>query len=380
MDDTRPPSATMDEVAALAGVSVSTVSRALRGSTKVRPATRAAVADAAEQLGFVVSRTASSLATGKVRRVAVLIGAPLTDWFSGRILDGIYDVLRASGFDLLLYRVHDRAERDAFFAALPARRNADAVIVASFTLADDEQATLTALGMPVVYLSQRVPGHASVGIDDRGAARRATRLLLGLGHRRFVYLRGRADRGFRWSAHDRLHGWAAELDAAGVPSAARTSLELPLDASFGDAAAADLLTGSMPVALLAENDDLALRVLSSLERLGVDVPGDVSIVGFDGQQRALEAGLTTVAQPVEALARLAAEAAVALASGPAPAALQDDSLELPTTLVLGRTTRAATSAAGAVGGAGAGGAGVASRDQEGSAPGAAAPSGDAGRS
>ena len=331
---------TMDDVAVAAGVSVATVSRALRGSPKVRSETRRAVGDAAERLGFVVSRTASSLATGKVRRVAVLIGAPLTDWFSGSILDGIYDVLRAAGLDLLLYRVHDRTEREAFFAALPARRNADAVIVASFALADAEQATLTALDMPVVYLSQRVAGHPSVGIDDLAAGRTATRLLLGLGHRRFVYLRAAPDRDFRWSAHEREAGWAAELDAAGVAASERSLLELAAGSGLGDEAAARLLTGPLPVAVLAEDDDLALSVLASLERLGVDVPGDVSIVGFDGQRRAVDAGLTTVSQPVAELARLAAEAAVALATGPRTTA-PSEVHELPTTVVLGRTTRAA---------------------------------------
>ena len=332
----------MQDVADAAGVSVSTVSRALRGSSKVRPATIAAVRAAAASLGFVASPSAASLATGKVRRVAVLIGAPLTDWFSGSILDGIYEVLREAGLDLLLYRVHDRAERDEFFRILPARRNADALIVASFSLSDVEKEALAASDIPVVFLSQRVPGHASVGIDDVASGRVATRLLLNLGHTRFAYLRNGHDLGFRWSAHERYDGWTRELDEAAIGPEARVVIEPPLGPDYGERAAAHLLAGPLPVAVVAENDDLAVRLLIALDRIGARVPQDVAIVGFDGQPRAIELGVTTVAQPVHDLARLAAEAATALALGSVAGwqALPEDAVQLPTTLRLGRTTRA----------------------------------------
>ncbi|WP_423919469.1 LacI family DNA-binding transcriptional regulator [Frigoribacterium sp. 2-23] len=332
----------MQDVAQAAGVSVSTVSRALRGSSKVRPSTIAAVRAAAYSLGFVASPSASSLATGKVRRVAVLIGAPLTDWFSGSILDGIYDVLREAGLDLLLYRVHNRSERDEFFRILPARRNADALIVASFALSEEEERILDDSETPVVFLSQRVAGHASVGVDDAGDGRTAARLLLNLGHTRFAYLRNSLDLGFRWSARGRHDGWTRELDDASVTQEARVDIDLPVGPDFGEKAAARLLAGPLPVAVTAENDDLALRLLIALERIGARVPQDIAIVGFDGQPRALEFGITTVAQPVHDMARLAAEAATALALGATVDwhALPDDAVELPTTLLLGRTTQA----------------------------------------
>ena len=136
------PPTTMADVAGRAGVSVATVSRALRGSDLVSPATTERVRAAAAELGFSVSRTASSLATGRLRRIAVLVGGSLGAWFNGAILDAIYGRLRRADHEMLIFRVVDAAERTDFFTTLPARRNADAIIVASFALTPAERARL----------------------------------------------------------------------------------------------------------------------------------------------------------------------------------------------------------------------------------------------
>jgi DNA-binding LacI/PurR family transcriptional regulator len=345
-DSPRWVAASMEDVAAASGVSVSTVSRALRGGTNVKTATVERVLEAAARLGFVASPTASSLATGKVKRIAVLIGAPLTEWFSGVILDRIYRVLRENGFDLLVYRVHDREERDAFFTSLPARRNADALIVASFTLTDAEQEVLGRMRTPLVYLSQHVTAHSSVGIDDAAGAAAATRLLLSLGHTRILYGRSAAQPGFSWSARDRYLGYTGELDAAAAASApvaapvSRGLVEFPAGPGFGTLVAGALLAGRLPAAIVMETDELAMQLLLALARQGVRVPEDVSVVGFDGHQQAEAFGLTTIAQPADELARRAAELAVALARGGGDETAHPVTIELPTTLVLRSTTRA----------------------------------------
>lgn len=339
----RSTGTSMAEVAEAAGVSTSTVSRALRGATSVRPATAARVREAARALDFTISPSGASLATGKVKRIAVLLGSPLTDWFSGSILDTIYQVLRDSGFDLLLYRVHGGQERRTFFETLPARRNADAIIVASFHLSAQETETLEQMRIPLVFLSQLVDGSPSVGIDDADAGRQAVRYLHGLGHRTFRYARANRplEEGFSWSASDRYLGFRAELEALGLPQGPEALLEESLDQETGPRIAARLIAGPRPVAVVAEHDGLAMRIIVALEDQGVQVPAEVSVIGFDGRDAAARLGVTTVAQPVAQLATSAAETAVRLARGEAPGSVPQ-SVVLPTRVVIGRSTRAVT--------------------------------------
>ena len=206
----------MADVATLAGVSVATVSRALRDSPLVSGATKDKVLAAADELDFAISRAASSLATGRVGRVAVLVSGRLESWFNGSVLDGLYDGLRAADQELSIYRVTNLVERDTFFAELPVRRNADALVVTSFALTEEERERLSSIGVPLVYLNQRVAGSASVAIDDVEATRLGIRHLINLGHRRPAFVRMDNRAGFSYSALGRLDGYRAELAAHGL--------------------------------------------------------------------------------------------------------------------------------------------------------------------
>jgi LacI family repressor for deo operon, udp, cdd, tsx, nupC, and nupG len=305
----------MQDVADLAGVSVTTVSRALRQSPLVSAATTAKVLAAAEQLSFAVSRTASSLATGRLGRVGVLVSGRLSAWFNGSILDGIYATLRDADVELLIYRITDTAERDAFFETLPARRNADALIVASFALSAHEQGRLQDLAMPLVYLNQTVPGAASVSIDDVAGARTGARHLLNLGHRRIAYVQAENRAGFFYSAAQRIDGFRGELVDAGIEPADQIILQAR-SATDGEQVVARLLALSpLPTALMVDSDELAMSILSACSRMGVRTPEDVSVLGFDDHAMAVTFGLSTIAQPVDRLGREAAALALSLVSG-----------------------------------------------------------------
>ncbi|MET1006158.1 MAG: LacI family DNA-binding transcriptional regulator [Propionibacteriaceae bacterium] len=336
----------MEDVAALAGVSVTTVSRALRQSPLVSAATTARVVAAAAELSFAVSRNASSLATGRLGRIGVLVSGHLASWFNGSILDGIYATLRDADVELLIYRITDTTERDSFFATLPARRNADALIVASFALSSQEQERLQDLAMPLVYLNQTVAGARSVSIDDAAGARMGARHLLNLGHRRIAYVKVDNRAGFFYSSEQRIDGFRAELTDAGLALTDQPTLRARSFSDGEQVVAQFLALSPLPTALMVDSDELAMSILSACSRMGVRTPEDVSVLGFDDHAMAVTFGLSTIAQPVDRLGREAATLALSLV-GSDPAAersaletggTRPQEIVVPTRLVLRHST------------------------------------------
>jgi LacI family repressor for deo operon, udp, cdd, tsx, nupC, and nupG len=325
----------MADVAALAGVSVSTVSRALRGSELVSPETITRVQSAAQALSFAVSRAASSLATGRLNRIAVLVSGSLGAWFNGTLLDVIYGCLHQRGYELMIFRTFGAQDRDEFFATLPARRNADALIVASLELTSSQRQRLHELGMPLVYVNQTVRGSVSVAIDDVAGCEVAARHLINLGHRRLAFVRNTPRTGHNHSSDGRLAGFHRAVRAAGLPR----SLPVVLGGSGstdGDGIVAQLLAQSeMPTGLVVDSDELALSVLAALGRVGLRVPADLSVIGFDDHAMAATFGLSTIAQPLDRLGREAAALALALIDGER---LRRRTVTAPTQLRLRETT------------------------------------------
>ena len=307
----------MADVARRAGVSPSTVSRTLRGLSTVSAETRARVEEAADALSFAISRSASSLVTGRTGRVAVLL-ADMESWFLGTTLAGMAPALREAGLDLLVYSVADADERAEFFERLPARRNADALLVVSFSLSPAERERLDGLGMPLVFISQHRPGRPSVYVDDEEAALRGTRHLLNLGHRRIAYLQTTDDTGFAWSSRDRLKGHLRALSQAGLERDDTLVREVVDWEGQGMAAAVGRLLSleQPPTAVFAETDDMAFRLLTALRAANVPVPQRLSVLGFDDHAMAAPWDLSTLAQPVRELGRAAAELAHSVIEDP----------------------------------------------------------------
>jgi LacI family transcriptional regulator, repressor for deo operon, udp, cdd, tsx, nupC, and nupG len=329
------PTPTLEDVAARAGVSPSTVSRALRNSPLVAASTRDRVLTAAQELSFSVSRVASSLATGRLGRVAVLISGRLDAWFNGSVADGLYEGLSAEGYELSIYRILTTDDRARFFATLPARRNADALVVISFALTAAERQSLKAMGIPVVYVNERVRGMASVAIDDVSATRAGVRHLINLGHRWPAFIRVENRTGFTYSALSRLDGYRAELAAAGAPPEA-TRVVTAVSPDGGAGVAATLLGWEQrPTSVVAESDEVAMSLIGAWRGLGLRVPEDLSVLGFDNHHLAEAFGLSTIAQPVRVLGERAAQMALALIEG---RRLPRRDVVVPTQLVLRRST------------------------------------------
>ncbi|QUX30504.1 LacI family DNA-binding transcriptional regulator [Nocardiopsis akebiae] len=331
--------ASMRDVAQRAGVSLSTVSRVLRGAPGVAPEVRHRVQRAADELAYVVSRNASGLVTGRTGRVAVVVPF-LQPWFFGTVLAGVSDALREADLDMLVYQVGETRAREGWTRALPLRRNTDAVVTVSMDLSEEECQRLDDVGVPVVLVGQRTPDRASVYIDDRAGAAGATRHLLNLGHTRVAYIASRSETWSSASSRHRLRGYEAAMAEAGLPP---RSVAKSTGHAGGELAMGELLSDhDPPTAVLAEFDDLALGAYRTLRRSGVRVPESISLMGFDNHDTAAVMDLTTVDQAPYDTGLTAGRLTVGILNGTAGTL----EVEMPTQLILRQSTAAPRSTRG----------------------------------
>lgn len=300
--------ARIEDVARQAGVSTATVSRALRGLPNVSVETRETVARVARELGYVASRSAARLATGRTLAVAVI--APYLDrWFFAHAVAGIETELRRSGMDALLVGLAepDNTERGDF-AASTLRGRVDAVIVLTIPLTGRELDEVRALALPTVYVGAAVAGAMSVRVDDVAVARLATEHLIALGHSRIGFIGGDPHQPLNFNAPaDRRAGWMAALREAGLEPAPELDAPGMFTAEGGRDAMRELLAlDEPPTAVFAASDEMALGALAAAHSAGVRVPEDLSIVGVDGHELAALMGITSVEQPVTEQGQLAA--------------------------------------------------------------------------
>ena len=181
---------TIADVAKAAGVSVSTVSRALRGLDRVNPETRERVEKEANRLHFSFSKSASSLASGKTMRIAVLLPSEISSWFNSHAFEGIYEVMSKADYDVVPYIVWTQEDLDRFFQNLPGNRNVDAIIEASFDFDEAKKRVLGELTIPVVGMNAPSTHglDAGVAIDDAAAMSAIVRFLKSLGHKTLAYI------------------------------------------------------------------------------------------------------------------------------------------------------------------------------------------------
>ncbi len=305
MKDPR-ANATIEDVAVAAGVSVATVSRALRDLPNVAPSTREKVRAVAKDLAYVSNPSAARLAAGRTGTVAVVV--PMFDaWYFSSVVAGIEAVLKDRHVDLLLYAVGNEEDRSSFFAGRGAWwRRSDALIIVDVALTGEVVARLHNSGARIVTIGSRTEPFSSVTLDEQAAAASAARRLIELGHRRIGVLTGEplsAD--FRVPMM-RLDGFHRAMIEAGVDPIPELGRNGNFSIEGGAEAMADLLSlGDPPTAVFALSDEMAFGALSEMRRRGLSAPDDVAIVGFDDHQMAELLELTTVRQPVETVGAMA---------------------------------------------------------------------------
>jgi DNA-binding LacI/PurR family transcriptional regulator len=306
----------MADVARLAGVSIATVSRALRGVPGVGEATRDRIKEIADELSYVVSPEASSLSKRETGRVAVVM--PRVDaWFYATTLCTLERELRAEGMDVLVYQVDGPLERGAFVRDLPARRKVDAVILAALPLSPEQRDRLDLLGVPMVVAGGRARDLPHVDVDDRAMARAAVDHLLDLGHREIAMVRTSDTDETTWDADLlRIAGYREALTARGIEPRPELLVTEPWATDAGARALAQLMALEQPpTAVFAYSDELAAGVVVGAARTGVRVPEELSVIGVDGHPLAELLSISSVDQHVEQQAEQAAAMTVRLVRG-----------------------------------------------------------------
>ena len=328
---------TIRDVALAAGVSTATVSRALRGLPNVDERTRSRVQQIAADLDYVISPSASRLASGRTGSIAV-ITPYIARWFFSTVISGVESVLQNAGMDLLLMSV---SNPDAPRRQPPAprlRRRVDGVLVIAVPPDDPELRDVVNLGMPMSLIGVSLQGVPSVTIDDVLAARIATQHLVNLGHRRIGVIAGSAITAPFTAEHDRSRGFAEVMQEAGLQTDPMLEAFGHFTVAGGEQAMTALLTQRQrPTAVFAMSDEMAFGAMRALRAHGLTPGREISLIGIDGHDMSELLDLTTVAQPVVDLGRIAAEALLVQIGAVAGTAAE--SVIVPTQLsVRGSTT------------------------------------------
>jgi len=292
---------TIYEVAKRAGVSTATVSRVLSRPDVVTPATRRRVMKAVERLGYTPNASAKHLRTLRTGKLLVTVPDIANPFFS-LILQGIEDAAQREGYAVLLGDTQHDEKREEQYAAMLKRKEADGLIFLGHRLPKEAAALIDAMEpncAPVVNGCEFSPrlGIPSVHIDNAKAAAEAMDHLYALGHRRIGIVTGPLVSPL---SRDRLQGATA---CARKKRAERDFVVMNGDFSIesGAVAAARLLgRAEPPTAIFCFNDEMAIGAYQTARRLGLRIPNDLSVVGFDDIRyaRYMDPPLTTVAQPM----------------------------------------------------------------------------------
>ena len=312
--------ATIGDVASVAGVSVATVSRALRGLPNVSPDTRARVAEAAARLHYQPDPHASRLATGRTNTIGMAV--PLLDrWYFGKVVAGVESVLTKRGLDLILYEVDGEAALHRFLSeSAPYRKRTDGLILAELTVPRDLIAGLVTSRVAIATLGDRTDEFPSVCIDNEAAARLVVGHLIELGHEHIGLVGGQTDAPIHFDVPDlRLRGALGAMKEAGLSPVAAHLQTGGFTITGGYQAMNRMLDHPQPpTAVFAFSDEMAIGAMRAVRDHGLRVPEDVSIAGFDDHEISWSLDLTTVAQPVVGLGESVAQLLLDRLDGQAP--------------------------------------------------------------
>ena len=308
--------ATIYDIADRARVSIATVSRVLNGHPRVSDVTRQRVFRVAEDLGYEPHASAQSLARKNTQLISAIVPM-MTSYFFMEVLRGLQDQLDASDYDLLVYASRTLDKVDGQLGRAVQRGRSDGLVLVSTPITDERARRLKASRQPIVLVDSSHEAFDSISVDNRQGGHVAVQHLLDRGHERIGLVLPVEE---SVPAAERQAGYQEALAEAGIELDERYVVAADWDhgqhgytryagylgtqrllSSFDDDPAA------RPTALFVAADVMALGALRALREAGLDVPGDMEVVGFDDVVASAYVGLTTLRQPMVEMGRMGTE-------------------------------------------------------------------------
>ncbi len=336
--------ATINDVAKMAGVSIKTVSRVVNRESGVRDATREKVEKAIAELNYWPNQSARDLAASRAHLICLVYDDPSayrlpSAGYVIRLQEGVLRVCRSHGYELLIppcnYR--DKQVGEELRVLIQRARPAGVVLAAPLSNFPRIVKAIAATGTPFVRLSpgQKLTGQRVVATNDREFAAEMTRYLASLGHRYIGFITGHPK---HKAVGHRFDGYRDGLEQSGLPFSEHLVAEGDNSFGSGEAAALKLLKRKQrPTAIFAANDDMAVAVIRVAGRLGIDVPGQLSVTGCDDITLAeqIHPALTTIRQPFSTMAE---KAALMLVKGTPESELPEGTTVVPGSLKIREST------------------------------------------
>ncbi len=323
----KKPDPTIYDVAREAGVSIATVSRVLNYPHRVNPTTRNAVITAIENLGYVPKAESRARALMGTRRIGVLIPFFTEPSFVQR-LRGIASVLNKKDYEMVVYPVDSKERSLSYLETLPMRKMLDGLIILSQVFNDTITKRLMENHLETVTIEYQDPNFTSLIINDEKGGELATNFLIEKGYKRIAFIGGQKNPEFGIDPITRrLTGYRKAIAAAG--------LEIPMEfvneyVYDHDQILKKLKEFGLPIAIFAATDLQAIALIKAARILGLRIPQDIAIIGFDNIDMADFFGLTTVHQPLDESGRIAASLLISRLSNPSQS---NQHIELPLKIV-----------------------------------------------
>lgn len=304
----RDGTVTLRDIARATGVSVNTVSRALTGKSDISAKTKARIQAAAQRLDYRPNLPARSLVLGRTRSFGLVV-SDCTNPFYAMLIRAVEELASHNNYALLLATSNENVEREVAALQMLGERRVDGMLLSPVSVEAPHLRSLVEGSLPCVLLTRRPAGYRGpfVGTDNVTGAELAMHHLLELGHRCIAHL---TLSGGGISARTRLVGYRRALTRAGVPSSFRFELAAPQTMAGGREAVRALLAQERrPTAVFTYNDLQAVGVILGLRDAGIEVPREMSVVGFDGIDvgEIVEPPLTTVSQQIHQIGWLGAQ-------------------------------------------------------------------------
>ena len=327
---------TIVDVAKKAGVGVGTVSRVLNNKPAVSQDTRLKVMQAMAELNYTPSLNARRLVTGKTLTIAV-IAPSLTRPAIVERLRGIENTLFQSEYDLVLYTVETAEKRDSLLHDLCHRKQADGLIIITLCPNDQQINALQAAAIPTVLIDAAHPALDQVIVDNTAGGYLATKHLIDQGHQQIAIVSDHLKNNLNFIyAQDRYQGYRRALTEAGLPFQAAYHQQGLHSWSQAQISAQKLfLLPQPPTAIFATTDTQAIGVLRAAQTMGLHIPQDISLIGYDDIDAAEYLQITTIRQPLYAMGTEGVQLLLQRISEPNRPA---QSLQLPLELVTRETT------------------------------------------